>query len=1008
MQHIFLKKNEYRDSLALMLLSARLSDIRGVTRASVMMATPGNKDILAAGGWADAQVQAAGPNDMVVALEVETHEALVEAEKAMGDFLLGNHEGMTAARYETVRSWTGVEQAGEGYPLCILSLPGEYAAREAAQALERNKHVFLFSDHVSLEEERALKDLAAKKGLLVMGPDCGTAMIGGIPLGFANAVRRGSVGIVGASGTGMQEVMVRLHRGGQGISQAIGTGGRDVAASVGGATMRQGIAALAEDEDTRVLVVVSKPPAKEVREELLSLLRGCGKPVVVAFLGDESCGQRENLFFAPTLAAAADRAIGLCGGSAAHPSAALPEQAGAFHGKRKLLGLYTGGTLAAEAAYLAGRSLGIPLAASHADGFMGGGEGHEIWDLGDDAFTKGRPHPMIDSTVRVERLAALQDDPRDLAVLLDVVLGYGAAENPAGDLAPAIAAVLSAAKRNGSRKKFVVNLVGTRQDLQGLARQARILEEAGAHIAYGNSEAVACALGWMGYRLPPFEENLPRLPAAVPLPVPGAPVRALLLAQPGVVNIGIPSFLKGAVDGGAKALHFDWRPQSPEQRQAEEAIRFLRQSQFAGQPYATLREANRRVADRVLEAKPVLVDVVPAAHMAPVLRGKTLLHAGPPISYPEMTAPMQGSCVGAALFEGWAQSEEEARALLEGGAVDFIPCHHAGFVGPMGGITSGSMPVLKVVNQNGGNTACCTLNEGIGPVLRFGAYSSEVIDRLRFLRDEMGPVLSLALREMPEGLDIGVIVAKAIAMGDEFHQRNIAASMVFGKELAPIIAGLDIGNEKKRRVLSFLAGCEQFFLNIMMAAAKAAMDHAAKLAQGTVVTAMTRNGKDFAIRIAGMGETWFTGPVNTPEGLYFSGFSAGDANPDMGDSAITEAFGVGGMAMIAAPAVTRYVGSGGFFDALATSEAMAGICVGHNPQLPIPTWDFKGACLGIDACEVVQSGTTPVINTGIAHKQAGLGQIGAGTVRPPMDCFTKAVLAYAHSLGYRESVERNG
>ncbi|MCA5011591.1 MULTISPECIES: DUF1116 domain-containing protein [unclassified Enterococcus] len=420
--------------------------------------------------------------------------------------------------------------------------------------------------------------------------------------------------------------------------------------------------------------------------------------------------------------------------------------------------------------------------------------------------------------------------------------------------------------------------------------------------------------------------------------------------------------------------------------------------------YKTIDEANQAVAAKIVAGSPFLLDVVPAKSVIKELnQGKVLLHAGPPITYDKMVDPIQGACVGAALFEEWCDTEEEAREMLESGEVKLIPCHHVNAVGPMGGITSANMAVLVVENKTDGNRAFCTMNEGIGAVLRFGAYSDEVITRLRWMRDTLAPVLSAALKTKEDGLNINVLIAKAIAMGDEFHQRNIAASLAFLKEMAPIIVGLtDIDQVKREEVVQFLADTDQFFLNVMMASAKAVMDGARQIQEGTIVTAMCRNGHEFGIRIAGMGDEWFTGPVNTPQGLYFSGFSETDAAPDMGDSAITETFGVGGMAMIAAPAVTRFVGSGGFYDALNTSDEMTEICIDTNPNFPVPTWDFKGICLGIDARKVVETGILPVINTGIANKKAGLGQIGAGTVTPPIDCFEKAVLAYAKKLGFTE------
>jgi len=409
--------------------------------------------------------------------------------------------------------------------------------------------------------------------------------------------------------------------------------------------------------------------------------------------------------------------------------------------------------------------------------------------------------------------------------------------------------------------------------------------------------------------------------------------------------------------------------------------------------YNNINEANQAVIDKITSAQPYLMDIVPAKSVIKELRNKTLLHAGPPLTWDQMTEPMKGSCYGAVIYEGWAQDEKEADELLSTGGVEFIPCHHVDAVGPMGGITSGNMPVFVVENKDGGNKAYCIMNEGIGKVLRFGAYNEEVVNRLHWMQDVLGPALSKAIRLMDEGMNLNVIVAKAITMGDEFHQRNIAASALFMKDIMPFLLKTDISKEDLESVTKFLADTDQFFLNLVMAYSKAIMDSAKTIEEGTIVTAMCRNGHEFAIRVSGMGDQWFTAPVNMPEGLFFTGYSQEDANPDIGDSAITETFGVGAMAMIAAPGVTRFVGAGGFDAAQNISNEMQEICIDNNPNLSIPTWDFKGACLGIDIRKVVETGITPLINTGIAHKKAGVGQIGAGTVRAPLECFTKSLEA---------------
>ncbi len=416
--------------------------------------------------------------------------------------------------------------------------------------------------------------------------------------------------------------------------------------------------------------------------------------------------------------------------------------------------------------------------------------------------------------------------------------------------------------------------------------------------------------------------------------------------------------------------------------------------------YETMNQANAAVIAELKKARPRLVDVKPASECIAALReGFTLLHAGPPIAWPDMTGPMQGAVLGSCMFEGWAADPAEAEALAASGRIRFLPCHDNSTVGPMGGITSPHMPVLVVRNSEQGNLAYCNLNEGIGKVMRFGAFEGEVQTRLAWMRDVLGPALAAALARIPDGIDLTALMAQAITMGDEFHQRNIAASALLLKALAADIVGSNAGVAAQQEVLRFLGRTDQFFLNVAMAYGKCVMDAGAAVKAGSIVTAMTRNGRDFGIRVSGLGARWFTAPVNMPAGLFFTGYTLADANPDIGDSAITECLGIGGAAMIAAPGVTRFVGAGGFSEALEISEQMREIYIDTNPMFQIPTWDFQGACLGLDVRRVVETGITPVINTGIAHRKAGIGQVGAGTVHPPLSCFEQALEALAVENG---------
>ena len=408
--------------------------------------------------------------------------------------------------------------------------------------------------------------------------------------------------------------------------------------------------------------------------------------------------------------------------------------------------------------------------------------------------------------------------------------------------------------------------------------------------------------------------------------------------------------------------------------------------------------ANREALRRMAEAEPVLVDVRPAAELIVGLRPRMVLHAGPPIAWSEICGPLRGAVAGAVLYEGWAPDLAAAEALAASGAVEFHPNHHFGAVGPMTGMTTANMPLMVVENRRFGNRAYCALNEGLGKVMRFGANGPDVIERLRWLAGTLGPGLGAALRRHG-GLKLKPIIARGLAMGDEMHQRNIACSSLFLRAMAPDLAREVGDRETLARIFDFIGGNDQFFLNVAMAMGKAIMDPVKGIAASTIVTAMSRNGSAFGIRVSATGEQWFTAPVEMPKGLYFPGFSAADANPDIGDSAIVETVGLGGMAMAAAPAVAGFVGAGGAADALTYTRRMYEITAARNADWTLPTLDFAGTPMGIDIRKVLETGLAPVINTGIAHREPGLGQVGAGIVRAPLACFEEALVAFAATLG---------
>lgn len=403
--------------------------------------------------------------------------------------------------------------------------------------------------------------------------------------------------------------------------------------------------------------------------------------------------------------------------------------------------------------------------------------------------------------------------------------------------------------------------------------------------------------------------------------------------------------------------------------------------------------ANREAVDRLVAARPTLTTVAIARDVIPGMGERMLLHAGPPIVWERMSGPLRGAILGASIFEGWATDPEAAEALAASGEITFAPCHHHQSVGPMAGVISPSMAVYEVHNPVHGNRAFSNLNEGYGKVLRYGAYSSEVLDKLRWMNEEMGPIVAAALEQV-EGIDLRALLAEALHMGDEGHNRNKAGSLLFLKLLAPLVAEAAPDGAAAARVLQFLGDTALSVLNPVMAACKAMADAAHGIEGSTVVSTMARNGTDFGIRVSGLGDRWFTAPAQTPDGLYFSGFSADDANPDIGDSTITETAGIGAFAMAAAPAIVTFI-SGKPKDAIHATLEMYEITAGEHSHFTIPSLDFRGTPVGIDLRKVVELGITPRVNTGIAHRQPGIGQVGAGLVRPPMEIFQQALEAFA-------------
>jgi hypothetical protein len=456
-----------------------------------------------------------------------------------------------------------------------------------------------------------------------------------------------------------------------------------------------------------------------------------------------------------------------------------------------------------------------------------------------------------------------------------------------------------------------------------------------------------------------------------------------------IINVGLGSFAEAVALAGGKAQQVEWTPPAAGDREIGLAL-----ARLVNNP--VVEEATQRSYQQYLRSQPVLIGVGLASKELPGAEGRILLHAGPPIDWSEMCGPMQGAIIGAILYEGWATSPEEARRLAGSGKVAFSPCHHHGAVGPMAGVISPSMPVWIVENANGGNRAYSNMNEGLGKVLRFGANAKEVVDRLQWIAGTLEPVLRMGLAKLGP-VEMKPLIAQALHMGDECHNRNAAASSLFFKRFAPAAVESGVPQAQLRECLLFLAGNDHFFLNLSMATCKAMVDAAHGVRGSSLVTAMARNGVRFGIRLSGTGDAWFQADALPVDGLYFPGYGPEDAAKDLGDSAITETAGIGGFAMATAPAIVQFVG-GTPDDAIANTVSMTYVTVGRNNAFTLPTLKFSGTPAGIDARRVLDTNIMPIINTGIAHKEAGVGQIGAGITRAPLDCFAQAIKALAEKI----------
>ncbi|OCA85841.1 acyl-CoA synthetase FdrA [Bacillus sp. FJAT-27225] len=565
MLYTIIKENSYQDSVNLMLLTNKISTMDGINKVQVMMGTPANKDIFKSSGLYTEELENAAANDMCIVVDTDMEEKIQEVLDEVDNYLNNQAISSSKEQFESVRTWDKAVKALPSANVALISTPGQYAAEEADKALDNDLHVMIFSDNVSIEDERRLKEKAHDKGLLVMGPDCGTEILSGVPLAFANVVKPGNIGIVGASGTGIQEVTVQIDRLGGGVTHAIGTGGRDLSDKIGAITMMDAIKGLEAHKQTEVIGIVSKPPAKEVRDQVVELLQSLSKPVVAIFLGEEPHNHEGNIYYANTLEETAAIAVDLAKGnpvkanynhlSGEVPAVDLkPEQ-------KTIKGLYSGGTLGYEAATLISRGLGLGSSDSHEEGYLLKANGYEVADLGDDIYTQGKPHPMIDPATRIKFFQKAAEDESTAIILFDVVLGYGSHEDMAGALIPAIQKIQSNARDNGKNIYFVATVCGTEQDPQDIQEQKSKLAQAGVIVRDSNNQAIRTALAMLDIRIEEKDKEMVSDHAAAKAEISvSSAIEKLLNEKPNVINVGLKSFASAITDNGGRAVQFDWRP----------------------------------------------------------------------------------------------------------------------------------------------------------------------------------------------------------------------------------------------------------------------------------------------------------------------------------------------------------------------------------------------------------------------------------------------------------------
>jgi len=1013
--HIIIRKGEYRDSVVLMNISSQLQHSAGVQDALVVMGTESNKEVLDELQMLTPECTAATANDLIIAIKTENEDLVPKLVDKVWETAVKEYKG-SDNNLSPKHNYSSFEDAlleNKTSNLALISIPGEFVKREARKAINSGLDVFIFSSNVSLEDELSLKQLAMKTGHFVMGPDCGVGNINGIALALASIVQKGKVGIVGASGSGIQEVAALIELYGLGVSQAIGVGGHDLHPMIGGKMMLQGISFLAADPATEYIILIGKNPEKQVEKQIKDAVQYVNKPVIVCFLGaDKDNWKDERVFFASTLDEAAKIVAALENQQIQIlnkfdlPEAEIEQLVKTCQGKllssqKFIRGIFGAGTFCTQAQsilFALGEQVysNIPIKNNYHLNSKSKEEGHVLIDIGEEQFTMGRAHPVIDLLQYRLAIKNLYTDPQVAILMFDVILGPGANPDPADYITRVLSEVGSETK---THPILIANVCGTEHDPQILHKQQEKLRNAGVIVMNSITQSVLLAARILGFDkieksyINPLSKYTPIKNSTIQESE--SPKQNNFAAPMEVINLGIASFGEALQNQGVNVHQIDWLPPADGDLRVLKCFDVIEEKE--PELFRKISNANKKAYDIICSGKPVWTTVCKAGEIIPGFHKNLVLHTGPAIELDAMLPQHREGIIGGILFEGLAQTHDEALSLIRNGDIELAP--GIDYCAPSAGMapTTYSMPVIVVEDFENETKGFCPIYEGPSyDGLRWGVYNQAVADNWKWLSLKAGPMLKESL-EKTDGINLRNIFARSFQMGDENHSRQLAASLLIFSDLAPSISLTKYSAQDISRMFDFLKKTERFAQSIEIAAATAVMSAIKNIPFCSLVTNMGGNGVEIGIKVSSLGEKWYTANSPLIKGSYINpNTTIDDTVPFSGDSCMLEAFGFGGLAAAAAPTVTILAG-GCAQDAINRTRNMWKITMGKHPVYNIPALDMAGTPVGIDILKVVDTSIVPQSHAGIILRKGG--QAGAGIANFPMECFTKAMLAFVNNLG---------